>query len=582
MDIMNEKSEIIDRIIDNVEDIKESHVGSSRFTDISIDVKRVQRAISDAGENAFGIMAIDLWTLDEKDGKLHHYGHSGMNWISKVYRNQLSDDTNQSEILETLDRLVNTTRDDFLEPLPQPIGVGLAGILWSQQVNLANYSNPSQALKWHEVREFSMDPDQMPYERMIYIEKVFGKVTGIPFEMFGLKGVVLYFARKAANSDSLNTPVNATFLRVAAQNIASSAAMTIPRLQSVDARKELIAKILRRTKAKISVMRVFKNIARDSQRNLDIEAQEEVHEKTRLKSTQGRDMLKISFVKAVTYSKYIVTKAKSTLKKSTNPPGLHPPPGAPLKVAQVSFVGSFITLMILGYLNWIIKNATNDEYGMVLGPFGALITLQYALTAAPAAQPRNSIFGFLLSGSITIILKELCLNIVGFPRWIVPAIATSMSILTMQLTGVVHPPAGACSLVFSLSKHDFKTDWIDLLLVMVADIICIAVAVAVNNANDNRQYPMYWNLNILEYKKSKLKTNNDPLISKPRRQSIARRTSWFASISEGHRNESQNTSFSLFRKSAGHWRKSILSMGKPRGKISESSAHGPSSDDVQA
>ena len=64
----------------------------------------------------------------------------------------------------------------------------------------------------------------------------------------------------------------------------------------------------------------------------------------------------------------------------------------------------------------------------------------------------------------------------------------------MQFTGFIHPPAGAAALVFAWRDTHISDDWMLFLVFMVADIICISMAVLINNFNDSRQYPIYWKL----------------------------------------------------------------------------------------
>jgi hypothetical protein len=39
---------------------------------------------------------------------------------------------------------------------------------------------------------------------------------------------------------------------------------------------------------------------------------------------------------------------------------------------------------------------------LLIGPFGALATMQYGLTAAPASQPRNAVMGQAVAGAVSL------------------------------------------------------------------------------------------------------------------------------------------------------------------------------------
>ena len=83
--------------------------------------------------------------------------------------------------------------------------------------------------------------------------------------------------------------------------------------------------------------------------------------------------------------------------------GINPPPQMPTRSVLWVFAGTFSSLLVLSLLNELVMKRT--DYLIVLGPFGALMTLQYALTAAPASQPRNSVYGMTVSLAITWLFK---------------------------------------------------------------------------------------------------------------------------------------------------------------------------------
>ena len=132
---------------------------------------------------------------------------------------------------------------------------------------------------------------------------------------------------------------------------------------------------------------------------------------------------------------------------------------------------------------WIKENT---EYAVVLGPFGAFITLQYALTMAPPSQPRNALCGQLVALSIARFIKRIPF----LAAWIKQALAPSISIGTMALLGIVHPPAGASALVFVSGEYSFGT----ICVTLFANIIAIITAVIFNNMNEKRQYPTQWGI----------------------------------------------------------------------------------------
>ena len=107
--------------------------------------------------------------------------------------------------------------------------------------------------------------------------------------------------------------------------------------------------------------------------------------------------------------------------------------------------------------------------------YGALTTLQYNLTAAPASQPRHAFFAQIFAST-----TSLCLGYIPtLPTWF-----RSAHIYCMAKLGIIHPPAGAAAIVFSTGT----LGWVFLSGVFMT----IVTAVIINNMSDRRQYPMSW------------------------------------------------------------------------------------------
>lgn len=73
------------------------------------------------------------------------------------------------------------------------------------------------------------------------------------------------------------------------------------------------------------------------------------------------------------------------------------PPAFNFVQCMWTFIGSIITHAILSRLNEYVSTQTGGELFLIFAPLGALTTLQYNLTAAPASQPRNAILSQILS-----------------------------------------------------------------------------------------------------------------------------------------------------------------------------------------
>jgi hypothetical protein len=165
-----------------------------------------------------------------------------------------------------------------------------------------------------------------------------------------------------------------------------------------------------------------------------------------------------------------------------------PPPGASIEQSLTTFAGAFLTLLILSGFYTYVNYVSNGKYHIMLAPFGALVTLQFGLTGAPAAQPRQAIYGELIVLPISILINSVPHYIL--PSWIEIALAPAIGIGVMQYLGLTHPPAGAAAIVFSHLDYG----WVHLLLFEAGVVISVLASTIVNNLNEKRQYPTYWNL----------------------------------------------------------------------------------------
>jgi len=165
------------------------------------------------------------------------------------------------------------------------------------------------------------------------------------------------------------------------------------------------------------------------------------------------------------------------------------PPLASWNESIWTFAGTFLTLAILQQMNTALTESTDGKYKMALGPFGALMTLQFGLTAAPASQPRNCVLGQLFSLTVALVF----VYIDGMSGWLRQCLATSISIGGMMKLGIVHPPAGATAFIFSGGGFG----WPSMASMLLGNLLAIACATLINNWNEKRQYPTFWGFGFL-------------------------------------------------------------------------------------
>mmetsp|Transcript_28467 Transcript_28467/g.42079 ORF Transcript_28467/g.42079 Transcript_28467/m.42079 type:complete len:590 (+) Transcript_28467:189-1958(+) len=441
------------------------------------DRDRLHRAIEDAGSNAFGVIAVDVWLLDDNDGK---FVHADGGWWR--YQHFLPASP------EALERVENFSLKNYVPASPQIPGAGLAGYFWS----LATVHDTK--CTWIDIHTITSDPDQPPYLRMQMLEEAgFGKATGVPFNINGThKGVVLYLARPTASRRALGDETNDAFLRYAAHNIGATSALNHFRKASTTARKERVASKFRRVRTRFSVVQAFLG------RYVEEKDDDEYPEKARrtrkgfkLKSFKAvrsfrRTISKANLKGAIVSTKEKVSKRCHLLVNKAAGGGLKPPPSMNWKQTVWTFFGCLVTLLSIASLLDAFNNGM-----VVLGPFGALMTLIYGLTPAPASQPRNALFGQSVSISIAV-LMGMCDTFL--PDWFRIPFAVSLAIATMSKLGITHPPAGASAVIFSTMKIDSKGYYF--LLLLMGNVLAISLATLVNNLSEKRQYPIYWEFGV--------------------------------------------------------------------------------------
>ncbi|HEX4199730.1 MAG TPA: HPP family protein [Caulobacteraceae bacterium] len=145
------------------------------------------------------------------------------------------------------------------------------------------------------------------------------------------------------------------------------------------------------------------------------------------------------------------------------------------RTALVSGLGGALAILILAEASDLAHAA------LLIAPFGASCVLVFALPQSPLAQPRNVIGGHLISAAVGLATYLL----LGAHPWSF-AIGVGGAIAAMQITGTVHPPAGADPIVVILAK----ASWPFLLSpVLVGTLTIVAVGLVYHRWGSRRAYP---------------------------------------------------------------------------------------------
>jgi CBS-domain-containing membrane protein len=112
------------------------------------------------------------------------------------------------------------------------------------------------------------------------------------------------------------------------------------------------------------------------------------------------------------------------------------------------------------------------------------LMLVFGFPDAPFAQPRNVLFGYLVST-----LVGLCLFHFVSSDWWAAALAVGMAMGIMMALRIVHPPAAGNPIVIYVLKAKFYF----LLFPTLAGVLLILfLALIYNNVTRAARYPKYW------------------------------------------------------------------------------------------
>lgn len=141
-------------------------------------------------------------------------------------------------------------------------------------------------------------------------------------------------------------------------------------------------------------------------------------------------------------------------------------------------VGGFVSISVLLLLTYL----TDAEW--LMASLGASCVLVFGAWTAPFSQPRNIIGGHLLSGIIALSFSALFGD-----HPIVISLAVALTMMAMILTKTVHPPAGGNPIIIIMGGYDWSY-LVEPLL--IGAVVIVIFAVIINNARQNRHYPLFW------------------------------------------------------------------------------------------
>jgi CBS domain-containing membrane protein len=115
-----------------------------------------------------------------------------------------------------------------------------------------------------------------------------------------------------------------------------------------------------------------------------------------------------------------------------------------------TFLGAFFGIGIIGFIN--SKYFVLNDNIFINRFFWRYFCFNFWRYNSPLAQPRNLIFGHLISAFIGVLIHKLIPN----NMWLSSALAVSLSIVVMQITKTMHPPGGATALIANIGSEKIK------------------------------------------------------------------------------------------------------------------------------
>ena len=236
----------------------------------------------------------------------------------------------------------------------------------------------TKRIAWRRITDIANDPNQPHNERLQVLPRCdLDWAAAVPFEIQGQKGIVIYMARKSVNLKHLQSLTNEAYLKSASDLIGSAWALRGPRQAAVKARQLERDVTIRRARIKlISLIRMGISLEHLAEENPEFIANSS--DFSHLKE-------QVSLLPRLVILREIIFLRLVSLAKKCRGSNTNAPPSFSWNQSMLSFWGVFLTFIMLTKTN----EGLSPEMQFALPPFGALVTLQFGLTSAPASQPRN-------------------------------------------------------------------------------------------------------------------------------------------------------------------------------------------------
>ena len=150
-------------------------------------------------------------------------------------------------------------------------------------------------------------------------------------------------------------------------------------------------------------------------------------------------------------------------------------------ILQKALIAGFFSTFTIGVLTLLTYKSTLGYF--LAGSFGSSMVLLFGFPESPFAQPKNVFFGHLLTALVGVIF----VNYIPLPIYINIALAVGAGVFLMILLNVVHPPAGANSIMVIIGSASY-----DYLInpIIFGCMIILLLSILINKYILKKNYPL--------------------------------------------------------------------------------------------
>ena len=333
---------------------KHHHCATTKFDD-----NFLHRVVRDAGRWAYGTIFVEVWVLTENRTRLIR-PRDGW-WVDPMFLQTRG---------ESFRRIIDSTNPDYVAPPSFSPGEGIPGVLWSEAARLPanrigtlgttfrNSNIMSRAVVWRDVIALAEDPDQPYNERLqLFALADVGWAAACPFRVNNEQGIVVFMARRGVDFARLRHPTNETYIKNAANTIGTAYALREPRLQAIDAR---------RTEMRDAIVRVRLKLLQHIHQGKTLA--ELIEEKPPSQTSPNANAASQSKMAGIIAGRLnIIGTRLTTTARKIRGGGVKPPPTFSFFESFFSFLGAFISLLIITRLNvYLVQEQGSTDLAIVL------------------------------------------------------------------------------------------------------------------------------------------------------------------------------------------------------------------------